>query len=315
VKATQNNTPNDVDKKGSSMKVEVKKVDALNREMRFEIPREKVSEAMDAVYTEIGKHAKIKGFRPGKVPRHILVTSHGQLAKDETIKKIIPQAYHDGVSQHQLNPIDLPEITEVNLKDGVLTFTATLDIRPEVKVSKYKGLDVERKKNEVSEEEVQKTLDFFKKGRTDQEVTIDDNFAKGMGFPSLEDFKTALKRQLEFDRDRNNRMDIENQIVEELIKNAKLIVPQSLVKRQLYHRLNESLRRLKAQGLNDAELKKKEEELRTQLEPAVEREVRVYLILEEIGKLENITVADQNESLPGKVMEFLLKEAAWKDPK
>jgi FKBP-type peptidyl-prolyl cis-trans isomerase (trigger factor) len=297
------------------MKVEVKKVDALKREMRFEIPREKVSEAMDAVYTEIGKHAKIKGFRPGKVPRHILVTSHGQLAKDETIKKIIPQAYHDGVSQHQLNPIDLPEITEVNLKDGVLTFTATLDIRPEVKVSKYKGLDVERKKNEVSEEEVQKTLDFFKKGRTDQEVTIDDNFAKGMGFPSLEDFKTALKRQLEFDRDRNNRMDIENQIVEELIKNAKLIVPQSLVKRQLYHRLNESLRRLKAQGLNDAELKKKEEELRTQLEPAVEREVRVYLILEEIGKLENITVADQNESLPGKVMEFLLKEAAWKDPK
>ena len=105
------------------------------------------------------------------------------MAKDETIKKIIPQAYHDGVSQHQLNPIDLPEITEVNLKDGVLTFTATLDIRPEVEVSKYKGINVERKKSEVTEEEVQKTLDFFKKGRTDQEVTIDDNFAKGMGFP------------------------------------------------------------------------------------------------------------------------------------
>jgi hypothetical protein len=45
----------------------------------------------------------------------------------------------------------------------------------------------------------------------------------------------------------------------------------------------------------------------------VEREVRIYLILEEIGKLENMTVADQNESLPGKVMEFLLKEAKWKE--
>ena len=297
------------------MKVEVKKVDALKREMKFEIPREKVTEAMDAVYHEIGKHAKVKGFRPGHVPRHILVTSHGQLAKDETIKKIIPQAYHDGVSQHQLNPIDLPEITEVNLKDGVLTFTATLDIRPEVVVNKYKGISVERKKNEVTEEEVLKTLDFFKKGRGDQEVTIDDNFAKGMGFPSLEEFKTALKRQLEFDKDRNNRMDVENQIVEELIKNAKLIVPQSLVKRQLHHRLNDALKRLKAQGLKDEELKKKEEELRVQLEPAVEREVRVYLILEEIGKLENITTADPNESLPGKVMEFLLKEAQWQDAK
>jgi FKBP-type peptidyl-prolyl cis-trans isomerase (trigger factor) len=295
------------------MKVEVKKVDALKREMKFEIPRETVTEAMDAVYTEIGKHAKIKGFRPGKVPRHILITSHGQLAKDETIKKIIPQAYHDGVNQQKLNPIDLPEITDVNLKDGVLTFTATLDIRPEVGISKYKGLEVQRKKSEVTEEDVLKTLEFFKKGRTDQEVTIDDNFAKGMGFPSLEEFKTALKRQLESDRDRSNRMDIENQMVEELIKNAKLIVPQSLVKRQLHHRLNESLRRLKSQGLNDEDLRKKEEELRVQLAPAVEREVKIYLILEEIGRLENITVTDENESLPGKVMEFLLKEAKWKE--
>ena len=297
------------------MKVEVKKVDALKREMKFEIPREKVTEAMDSVYNEIGKHAKIKGFRPGKVPRHILVNSHGQLAKDETIKKIIPQAYHDGVSQHQLTPVDLPEITEVNLKDGVLTFTATLDIRPEVQINKYKGINVERKKNEVTEEEVAKTLEFFKKGRGDQEVTIDDSFAKGMGFPSLEEFKKALKHQLESDKDRNNRMDVENQIVEELIKNAKLIVPQSLIKRQLHHRLGENLRRLKSQGMKDEELKKKEEEMRTQLEPVVEREVRIYLILEEIGKLENITATDPNDSLAGKVMEFLLKEANWRDAK
>jgi len=297
------------------MKVEVKKVDALKREMKFEIPREKVTEAMDAVYNEIGKHAQVKGFRPGKVPRHILVNSHGQLAKDETIKKIIPQAYHDGLNQHQLNPIDLPEITEINLKDGVLTFKAILDIRPEVEVGKYKGLDVNRKKSEVTEEELLKTLDFFKKGRGDQDVTIDDNFAKGMGFQNLENFKSALKRQLEADKDRNNRMDVENQIVKKLLKNAKLIVPQSLVKRQLHHRINENLRRLKSQGLSEAELKNKDEEMRVQLPPAVEREVKIYLILEEIAKRENITAADQNESLPGKVMEFLLKEAAWKDAK
>jgi FKBP-type peptidyl-prolyl cis-trans isomerase (trigger factor) len=297
------------------MKVEVKKVDALKREMKFEVPREKVSEAMELVYSEIGKHAKVKGFRPGHVPRDILVNSHGQLAKDETIKKIIPQAYHEGLSQHQLNPIDLPEISEVNLKDGVLTFTATLDIRPDVEVTKYKGINVVRKPSEVTEEEVQKTLEFFKKGRGDQDVTIDDNFAKGMGFPSLEEFKKALKHQLESDKDRNNRMDVENQLVEELLKNAKLVVPQSLVKRQLHHRLNEALRRLKAQGLNDEELKKKEEEMRPQLEPVVEREVRIYLVLEQIAKLENITATDPNESLPFKVMEFLMKEAAWQGPK
>jgi len=297
------------------MKVEVKKVDALKREMNFEIPRERVTEAMDAVYNEIGKHAKVKGFRPGKVPRHILITSHGQLAKDETIKKIIPQAYHEGVNQHQINPIDLPEISDVNLKDGVLTFKATLDIRPEIEINTYKGITVERKKSEVTEEEVLKTLEFFKKGRGEQEVTIDDNFAKGMGFPSLEEFKTALKRQLESDKDRNNRMDVDNQLVEALLKNAKLVVPQSLVKRQLHHRLNEAVKRLKTQGLKDEEIKTKAEELRVQLEPSVEREVKIYLILDEIAKRENISSTDPNESIPGKVMEFLLKEAKWSDTK
>jgi FKBP-type peptidyl-prolyl cis-trans isomerase (trigger factor) len=297
------------------MKVEVKKVDALKREMKFEIPREKVSEAMDLVYKEIGKHAKVKGFRPGKVPRHILAASHGQLAKDETIKKIIPQAYHDGLSQQQLQPIDLPEITEVDLKDGVLTFKATLDIRPEVNVGRYKGIPVQRKKSEVAEEELQRTLEFFKKGRGEAEVAVDDNFAKGMGFPSLEEFKKALKHQLESDKDRNNRFDVENQIVEALLKDAKLIVPQSLVKRQLHHRMDEALRRFKSQGLSDEELKKKQEELGPQLGPAVEREVKIYLILEEIAKLENIAAAGPDDSLPARVMEFLLKEAAWADAK
>ena len=67
------------------MKVEVKKVDALKRELRFEVPRERVTKTLDEVYEEIGKYAKVKGFRPGKVPRAVLATSHGKLAEEETI--------------------------------------------------------------------------------------------------------------------------------------------------------------------------------------------------------------------------------------
>lgn len=297
------------------MKVEVKKVDALKREMKFEVPREIVTKAMDEIYVEIGKHAKVKGFRPGKVPRNLLVASHGKVAQDETIKKLIPQVYHQGLGEHKLDPIDLPEISDVSLKEGILTFTATLDIRPEVKLGEYKGIKVVRKKAEVGDEEINKTLDFFKKGQGDKEVAIDDAFAKGMGFPSLEEFKSALKRQLEFDKDRQNRMEVENQLVEDLLKNAKLVVPQSLVKRQLQYRLNETLNRLKKQGMKDEELVKKQAEVTTQLEPLVERDVKIYLILEEIAKLEKIEVASQNESLPGKVIELLLKEAKWEDAK
>ncbi len=294
------------------MKVEVKKMDALKRELRFEIPKDKVTEAMDHVYGEISKHAKVKGFRPGKVPRHILVNSHGKIAQEETIKKLIPEAYHAGIHQEQLSPIDLPDISDVSLKDGILTFKATLDIRPEITISDYKGIKVKRPSSTVTDEDINKTLEFFRKGRGEgQQVAIDDAFAHGMGFPNLEEFKKALTRQLELDKDRQGRIDVEQQIIEHLMKHAKLIVPQSLVNRHLEHRLQETLHRLKHQGMGEEELKKKEEELRQSLPGAVERDVRVFLILEQIAKTENITVASQQENLPGKVIEFLLKEAKW----
>jgi FKBP-type peptidyl-prolyl cis-trans isomerase (trigger factor) len=292
------------------MKVEVKKVDTLKREVKFEVPRERVSKTMDEVYEQIGKYAKVRGFRPGKVPRAVLANSHGKLAEEETIKKLVPQAYQEGIGQHRLNPIDLPQISDVALKDGILSFKATLDIRPEVKPGNYKGIKVTRKSSKVSEEDIAKTLEFFKKGRDGAETVIDDAFARGMGFPNLADFKQALSRQLELDKDRQNRVDVENQIIDALIKNAKLVVPQSLVQRQLQHRLHETLKRLKDKGMKDEEIQKKEAEITASLQTMVERDVKVYLILEEIAKQEKIE-ASQEENLPAKVMEFLLKEAKW----
>jgi len=296
------------------MKVDVKKIDTLKREVKFEVPRERVSKTMDEVYEEIGKYAKVRGFRPGKVPRAVLANSHGKLAEEETIKKLVPQAYQEGIGRHQLNPIDLPQISDVALKDGILSFKATLDIRPEVKPGHYKGIKVTRKSSKVSEEDINKTLEFFKKGRDDAETVIDDVFARGMGFPNLADFKQALSRQLELDKDRQNRVDVENQVIDALIKNARLVVPQSLVQRQLQHRLNETLKRLKSQGMKDEEIQKKETEITRSLQEIVERDVKVYLILEEIAKQEKIE-SGQEENLPAKVMEFLLKEAKWEEAK
>ena len=294
------------------MKVEVKKVDALKRELKFEVPKERVSKTMEDIYSEIGKYAKVKGFRPGKVPRHILATSHGKLAQEETIKKLIPEVYHEGIGQQKLNPIDFPDISDVALKEGVLTFKAILDIRPEIKMSNYKGIKVKRENSQVTDEEINKTLEFFKKGRAGEgkEVAIDDAFAHGMGFPNLEEFKKALTRQLELDKDRQARSSVEGQIVDHLLQHSNFVVPQSLVRRQLEYRLNESLRHLKSHGASEEELKKKEEELRKNLPEPVERDVKVYLILEEIARLEHVE-ASQEESVPAKVMEFLFKEAKW----
>jgi FKBP-type peptidyl-prolyl cis-trans isomerase (trigger factor) len=300
---------------GKEMKVEVKKVDAVKRELKFEIPKERVSQKLDEIYKELGKVVKVKGFRPGKVPRHILESQYSKTAHEEMIQKLIPEVYHDGIQQEQLSPIDMPEIEDVQFKEGIIKFTAKLDIKPEVKIDNYKGIKVKRKSSGVTEEEINKTLEYFKQGQgKDKDVQIDDAFAHGLGYPSLEEFKKSLSRQLEMDKYRQNRYDVENQIIESLIKKAKLVVPQSLVRRQIEHRVAEGKKRLNAQGLPAEEIKKKEEEMRKELKTPVERDVKVYLILDKIGQEEGIQAKD-GENLPAKVMEFLLKKAKWEETK
>lgn len=295
------------------MKVAVKKIDALKRELKFEVPKERVATKLEEVFQEVSKVAKVKGFRPGKAPRHVLEAEHGAFAKEETVNKLIPEVYQEGIQKESLAPIDLPEIHDVNLKDGILTFTAHIDIKPEVKISNYKEIPVKRKSAKVTDEEINKTLEYFKKSQgDDKEIAIDDTLARGLGYPDLEAFKQSLSRQIEIDKDRQNRVDVENQIVDVLIKNAKLTIPQSLVKKQIEYRMSEAHKRLQSQGVEEAEMKKRLESLKKDLQKPVEKDVEVYLILDKIGELEGIKVKE-GENLPVKVMEFLMKEAKWEN--
>ena len=297
------------------MKLAVKKLDANRWELKFEVPRERVSKKFDKIYEELGKVVKVKGFRQGKVPRHILESQHNKLAREEVMKELIPEVYHEGLEKEKIKPIDLPEILDVNLNEGKVTFTAKLDVKPEVKISDYKKIKVTRKSSTVTTEELNKTLEFFKKGQGEgKEVTIDDAFAHGLGFPSLEEFTKSLTRQLEIDKDRHNKMDVEDQVAEHLLKKAKLTTPASMVKKQLAHRLEDIRRRLASQGLSPEEIKKKEAEILLQLEGSVEKDIRIYLILDKIAEQESIAVKE-GENLAVKVMEFLLKEAEWEEAK
>jgi trigger factor len=159
-------------------------------------------------------------------------------------------------------------------------------------------------------------LEYFQKSQGGEEGKgMDDTFAKSLGYPSLAAFKESLSRQMEIDKDRQNRLDVENQIIDFLLAESKFSVPQSLVKRQLEHRIHEAKHRLKDQGMPEAEIKKREDEMTKEFEKIAEKDVKVYLILDAIAKEEGITAANEHESAPAKVMALLLKEAKWEEAK
>lgn len=302
------------------MKVDVKKVNEIKRELRFEVPKDRVTSKLDDVYKDIAKNAKIKGFRPGKAPRHILEKHHGRLAEEEMIKSLVPEVYQEGIINEKLNPIDYPEIHDVDFNKGILKFTAKLDIKPEIPIKDYKGLKVKRASTEVTDEDINKTLEYFTKAQgqgkeEDKKVEINDEFAKGMGYPSLDEFKKVLSRQIEMDKDRQNRIDIENQVVDQLTKKTKFPVPESLVNKQLEHRISQQVEHFKKHGMSDEEIAKKVDEARSNLKEQVEKDVKAYLIIDKIAQIEGIEAQKEGETLPAKVMEFLLKEAQWEEKK
>lgn len=288
------------------MKIVVNKLDALKRELQIEIPQEKVKNKFDEVYEEIKKTAKVPGFRPGTAPRNILEKHHSKFASEEVIRQLLPETYQEAIKTENLDAVSLPEITDVNLDSASLRYKATIEIRPEIEIKNYTKIKVKRSSNEVTDEEMQKALDKIKEQRKID--ALNDDFAHGLGYANLEEFKNALKRQLIAQKESDNKIKLENEIIDYLLKNSKFSVPQSLVDKRI-EELKDNLRQyLEKNRLPNDEIEKKEKEFEPKLKEQAMEQVKVFLVLDEIAKRENI---QRDDHMPNHTIEFLLKNADW----
>ena len=247
------------------MNTTLKKIDTCKREMIIDLPKEVVEKKFDEVYKEIKKNAQIKGFRPGAAPMNLVQEKHGNLAREEVVKDLIPSSYKDALEKENLMAVSLPEVTDVAFKDGGLSFKATFEVIPEVKIKKYKGLEVKRKKTSVTDEDIKKSLEFLRDQKgLDKNTPMDDSFAKGLGYVDLNELKETIRKQLDLNKAQQARIDMENQLIQQLLKNSELEVPKSSVDKQLDYMVQEAKQRLMQQGTKKEELESKEKELREQ---------------------------------------------------
>lgn len=141
------------------MNVKMVEKKGCRRILQVLVPVAAVTEALDQVYRAIGERADVPGFRKGKAPRDILEQHFGETARYEAAKRLIPKFWGQAVEGQALDPVSLPEVSGVAFgQDQSLTFTASVDVRPQVKVKSYKGLKVHRKPAVVADEEVNQAL-------------------------------------------------------------------------------------------------------------------------------------------------------------
>jgi trigger factor len=141
------------------MKVSVEEINSIKKKMNVEVPEEQVIKEVDSFYRELSQKAKIKGFRPGKVPRNILERQFKDYVKAEVIQKLIQESYPQALSEAKLRPVSNPLIDPGEMEGGKpFQYAATVEIKPEIKLEGYIGLKIEGKKEGVKDEEVEERL-------------------------------------------------------------------------------------------------------------------------------------------------------------
>lgn len=154
-------------------------------------------DAKDAAYKKANKKAKIDGFRPGKAPKSVFIKKYGEESLFYDAADIcIESAYEEMIKENENEEIVArPEIEVKSIDTNGVTFVFTLTLRPEVKLGKYKGLKVKKEKVEVTEEEIEKTIDEMR-SRYTENVTKDGKVEDGDTV--IIDFK-GLKDGVAFD--------------------------------------------------------------------------------------------------------------------
>lgn len=292
------------------MKTEVKKLDSTKREVNIAVNGEIVKNKFDEVFKKVGQEAKVPGFRPGHAPRQILEKHFSSEIERRVIEELIPDVYAQAVREERLEAVDLPSISEVKLERGSnnLSFKATVEVRPEIKLGNYKGIRVNYKKIEAPPDEIKRHMDALKESAKID--TLDDRFARGLGYPGLSELEEAVEKQILIQKDNAQRNKVENEIIGTITKDLDFKLPQSLVNRQLEDLVKQAKIDLALKGMPREEIDSREKTLFSELEPEAKRQIKVYLVLSEIAKKENISLDDQ---MSHRVMEFLLREADWQE--
>ena len=142
------------------MSLQVEKLEKNMAKLTIEVSADDLEKALQNAYKKQKNKISIPGFRKGKVPRQMIEKMYGaEIFYDDAANALIPKAYADAYDECEEEIVSRPQIDVVQIEKGQpFIFTATVALRPPVTLGQYKGLEVEKFSDEVTEEDVEARL-------------------------------------------------------------------------------------------------------------------------------------------------------------
>ncbi len=306
------------------MKITVKKLPKSEVEIEGELETEAFESYFTKALKKIGENVEIDGFRKGKVPENILLSKVPEISiLEEMAEMALGEHYPKIIEENKIDAIGRPEISITKLaRNNPLGFKIKTAILPEIKLPEYKALakkiisavTEEEKNTEVTEKELEDTIMDIRKSRAphvhmaeheheegeehahpEPELPeLNDEFVKALGpFKDVEDFKTKLKENIKIEKDNKLKEKTRLRIIEEIIEKSEIDLPEVLIDVELDKILYRMESDIAQMGLKFEDylkhLNKTVEDLRKEFRGDAEKKAKFALVLNEIGKKENIT--------------------------
>jgi len=149
---------------GSKMQVTETANEGLKRQFKIQIPASDISGEVEKRLDEMGKTARLPGFRPGKVPKSLLKKQYGQALMGEIVERRVNESSQKTIDERGLRPAAQPRVEITKFEEGQdLEFSVDLEVLPEIAQPDYAAIQLERMKVEVTDEMVNETLDRMAK--------------------------------------------------------------------------------------------------------------------------------------------------------
>jgi trigger factor len=143
------------------MKIQVEAVSPVEKKVTVEIDADKVAREIERAYVGLGRRARLPGFRPGKVPRNVLVKNFRGDVEREVIEKLVNDSFSEAVVSHSIDAVASPDVKlgeEPFDAAKPLRYTARVEVKPKVTPKDYRGLTVAHTPGAATDEMVEAEL-------------------------------------------------------------------------------------------------------------------------------------------------------------
>jgi len=174
------------------MKVSVSDLSPTQKKLQVVVPAEQVQPELDKRYLELAKKVRLKGFRPGKIPRGIIKNYYGKSIESEVSSQFVHSSYPQALEESSLKPLAEAEIEELSFADdGTFTYSALVEVCAPFVIEGYKGLEVSAEPIVVTDAEIDAELERTRESHAELR-NIEEDQAAAAGLMAIIDVKPTV---------------------------------------------------------------------------------------------------------------------------